>query len=226
MNLPAQNVFRHKKGFAPIVLIIVVVVIGVVAVGIASGALKGSFKISKNGQQAQQAANTDQTTKKAPEEKASPLPEIQLGEIYTSPQKDFSLKPPKDWKVDEGQSIAFYEGSTFKGSPAVLVVTTVPLGELKGAQFSTIVDTVRISLKKQYAGSVIETDQATKVNGYDAHLLVFDTTQDGITYQVKAYLVVSGDNLYNVLTVANKESLAKFKQALEESINTFKLLNN
>ncbi|MDO8260802.1 MAG: hypothetical protein Q7T50_04905, partial [Candidatus Magasanikbacteria bacterium] len=47
MQKTALNSFGLKKGFAPVVLIVIAVVIGLVVVGIASGALKGSFKISK-----------------------------------------------------------------------------------------------------------------------------------------------------------------------------------
>lgn len=221
---PARLNQKYLRGFTPIILIVVVVIIGLIIVGVATGALKGSFTVSKNKPLAQETAKTEESNK---QNVTTPLPSpvLQLGETYTSSQKDFSIRPPKSWSVNEEKSITFYEGSTIQGSPAALVVTTVPLGELKGAQFSTLVDTVRVSLKKQYPSSTIQTDQGTKIDGNDAHLLVFENSQDGITYQIKAYLVVNSDNLYNILTLVKKESITKYNQTLEESVKSFKLLN-
>lgn len=228
MRKPAQSFFGLKKGFAPVVLIVIAVVIGLVVVGIASGALKGSFKISKTGQNPapnQNIASQDQIQKPSP----SPTPQALTNlakDVYTNSQKGFSIKPPQGWKVDDGQSVTFFEGATIKGSPAALVVTIVPLGSLKGAQLSTIVDTARLSLKRQYANSSISTDQQTKVGNYDAHLLGFDNTQDGITYQTNAYLLIDSENLFNIITVVNKDSTSKYSKVLEDSVDTFKLLKN
>ncbi len=225
MQKPARSFSNTKKGFAPVILVIIIVIVGLVVIGIASGALKGSFTISKTGQKPpdQKIASQDQIQKQSP----SPSPQAQTNlalDVYTNSQKGFSIKPPQDWKVDDRQSTTFYEGSTIKGSPAALVVTIIPLGSLKGAQLSTVVDTTRLSLKNQYPNSNIYTDQQTKVGNYDAHLLGFDNTQDGTTYKINAYLLIDTENLYNILTLVNKDSASKYNKVLEDSVNTFKLL--
>ena len=229
MQKTALNSFGLKKGFAPVILIVIAVVIGlVVVVGIASGALKGSFKISKTDKSSapdQNIASQDQVQKTSP----SPSPQIQTNlakDVYTNSQKGFSIKPPQDWKVDDGQSTSFYEGTTIKGSPAALVVTIIPLGSLKGAQLSTVVDTTRLSLKKEYPNSNINSDQPTKIGNQDAHLLRFDYSQEGVTFQTTAYLMVDSENLYNIITVVDKNSSSKYDKVLEDSVDTFKLLKD
>ena len=228
MKFPARSTFRLKKGFAPVVIIVVVVVIGLVIIGVASGALKGSFNISKTGQSPapdQKITSQDQVQNPSP----SPSPQTQTNlaqDVYTNSQKGFSIKPPQDWKVDDGQSVAFYEGATMKGSPAALVVTIVPLGSLKGAQLSTVVDTTRLSLKREYPNSNISTDQPTKIGNQDAHLLRFDYSQEGVTFQTTAYLMIDSENLYNIITVADENSASKYNKVLEDSVNTFQLLKN
>jgi hypothetical protein len=207
---------------------VVIVVIGLVIIGAATGALKGSFTISKTDKsptQDQKTASKDKIQEPSPS--PSPLVQANLAqEAYTDSQKGFSIKPPQDWKVDDGQSTSFYEGATMKGSPAALVVTIVPLGSLKGAQLSTVVDTTRLSLKKEYPNSAIQTDQQTKIGNYDAHLLRFDYSQEGVTYQTTAYLTIDNENLYNIITVVDKNSISKYDKLLEDSVDTFKLLKN
>ena len=226
MQIPARNSFGLKSGFAPIILVVVAVLVGLAVVGIATGALKGSFTVSKtdkNPIQNQQIASQDKVQEPSP----SPVLEANLAETaFSSSQKGFSIKPPQDWKVDDGQSTSFYEGATIKGSPAVLVVTIVPLGSLKGAQLSTVVDTTRLSLKREYPNSTISTDQETKIGNYDAHLLRFAYSQEEVTYQTTAYLTIDNENLYNIITVVDKNSISKYDKVLEDSVDTFKLLEN
>ncbi len=226
MQNPARNPFGLKRGFAPVVLVVIAVVIGLVVVGVATGALKGSFKISKTEKTApqdQKIASQDEVQEPSP----SPLIQANLAQdAYTNSQKGFSIKPPQDWKVDDGQSVAFYPGATMKGSPAALVVTIVPLGSLKGAQLSTVVDTTRLSLKREYPSSNISTDQQIKVGSQDAHLLKFNYSQEGTTYQTGAYLLIDSENLYNILAVVDENSASKYDKILEDSVDTFKLLKN
>lgn len=228
MQKTALNPFGLKKGFAPVILVVIAVVIGLVVIGVASGALKGSFKISKTDNSPapdQNITSQDQVQKPSP----SPSPQTQTNlaqDVYTNSQKGFSIKPPQDWKVDDGQSTSFYEGATMKGSPAALVVTIIPLGSLKGAQLSTVVDTTRLSLKKEYPNSNINSDQPTKIGNQDAHLLRFDYSQEGVIFQTTAYLMIDSENLYNIITVADENSASKYNKILEDSVNTFKLLKN
>lgn len=227
MKLPAQNFLQYKKGIAPVILVVIIVIISLVVIGAATGALTGSFKISKTGQEASDQKTASQDKVQVPSPSPSPQTQTNLAqEAYTSSQKGFSIKPPQDWKVDDGQSTAFYEGATMKGSPAALVVTIVPLGSLKGAQLSTVVDTTRLSLKREYPNSNISTDQQTKVGSYDAHLLKFNYSQEGTTYQTGAYLLIDSENLYNILAVVDENSASKYNKVLEDSVDTFKLLKN
>ncbi len=91
MKSPAQHPLGLKRGFAPVIIIVVIVVIGLVVIGLASGALKGSFTISKtdkNPAQDQKTASQDKVQVASP----SPSPQTQTNlaqEVYTDSQKGF-----------------------------------------------------------------------------------------------------------------------------------------
>ena len=91
MQNPARNPFGLKRGFTPVILVVIVVIVGLVVVGVATGALKGSFKVSKTEKTPQQDQNTA-SQNKVQEPSPSPIIEANLAEeTYTNSQKGFSI---------------------------------------------------------------------------------------------------------------------------------------
>lgn len=217
-----------QKGFLvpPIAIGAVVVVAVIVAVLVASGSLKGSFNITKSSKE----APTTEANLPTP----TPKPKVELTqEPFVDQAQGYSIQYPKDWQSDpqggpQGGAIFFSrdEGATTVGqSPAALFLVVNPLGEFKEAQFSTIVDSNRLSLKKEFAGAVFDVDKETKVGDYDAHVFSFTYTgNQGVEYQPQITLVRGQEKLYAVWTMAKKATLSQYEDALQTSVNSLKIL--
>lgn len=217
-----------QKGFLvpPIAIGAVVVVAVIVAVLVASGSLKGSFNISKSGKE----APTTEANLPTP----TPKPKAELTqEPFVDQTQGYSIQYPKDWQVDpqggpQGGAIFFSKddgATTISQSPAALFLIVNPLGEFKEAQFSTIVDSNRLSLKKEFAGAVFDVDQMTKVGNYEAHLFSFTYTgNQGVEYQPQITLIRGQEKLYAIWTMAKKANLSKYEDALQASVESLKIL--
>lgn len=218
-----------QKGFIvpPLAIGAAVVVAVIIAVLVASGSLKGSLKITKD-------KNETQSNQGASLPTPTPKTKVELSqEPFIDQEQGYSIQYPKGWQADsqggpQGGAIFFSRddgATTISQSPAALFVVVNPLGEFKEAQFSTIVDSNRLSLKKEFSGAVFDVDQTTKVGNYEAHLFSFTYTgNQGVEYQPQITLIRGQEKLYAIWTMAKKANLSKYEDALQESVNSFKIL--
>ena len=229
MNRPAHNSFWLQKGFAPVILIIVAAVVGLVVIGIASGALKGSFKITKNEPPKTQQEINNNTQKETVKQSPSAAKATELSKTYTSSTLGFQVNHPESWKVEEDKtSVTIYapkaDATSTVKSDAAVIVSSTPLGTLKGLQLATIADVMKNQMGSFLPGATIVNSRPTTVGGREAHIFDLDYSQNGQKYPSAFYLLVDDENLYGIITSVLESQKTNYEETLKAIANSFKIL--
>lgn len=229
MNSPAHASFRPQKGFAPIILIIVAAVVGLVVIGFASGALKGSFKVTKNEPQKTQQETNSATQKETAKQSPATAKTNELSKTYTNTTLGFQVNYPESWKIAEDKaSVTIYapkaDVTSQTKSDAAVIVSSSPLGTLKGLQLTTIADVMKNQMGNFLPGATVVNSHPTTVGGRQAHLFDLDYTQNGQKYPSAFYLLVDEKNLYGVITSVLESKKTTHEETLKAITNSFKIL--
>lgn len=227
---PAQISPKFNRGVAHIILIVIVVVVGLVVLVLASGALKGSFTISKNEPKTQETANTQEAKSKEPEEKPSPSPKaLALTKAYSSTKLTMGIKYPENWTMEENST-----GATINApktdllsdakSDAVVVLTSTPLGTLKGLQLSTIADVMKNQMGNFLPGATVAKSSQIQVNSQEAYLFELNYSNQGQSYPSNFYLLADSERLYGVITSVSETKKSTYEETLKAVVDTFKIL--
>ena len=211
-----------QKGFiaSPIVLVGVAVVV-LVIIGIASGGLKGSFKITTN-----QQAPAGTTSQGEPTPTSAPQSNTSF-KTYTSTSMNFSFEYPENWKVQEGSSnvtIALMEEGKTNNAAALITAMSGPLGNSKDLQFASIVDMQKVAIKKEFGNSSFTVDKATKVGGLEARLLEFSGSMSGNPLTGKYLTTADKENIYAITVLADTDKWSKYSGDLQKALDSFKIL--
>lgn len=216
-----------QEGFvAPPILVIGAVVVGLIVIGIASGGLKGSFKITNN--QSAQQPSEQASSQDTPTPTPTPAPSNSTMKVYSSADLNFSFEYPEGWKIDEKSdsvTIAIFDkGKAGNDAEAAISALSKPLGTSKDLQFSSIVDMQRAAIKQQFKNSDFARDEDMTLNGQKAHLFEYSGTFVG--NPVKAFYVTltDKDNVYAITALADADKWSKYGDDLKKAVDSFKLL--
>lgn len=230
MNKSAQ-INQNQKGFAPPILIIGGIVVVLIIIGIASGGLKGSFKVSVNNQPTPQptqetteANSLQETPTSTP---ASTSNSNSAFKTFTSEKMNISFEYPESWNVNETSdniTISLMEEGKTNNAAAAITAISKPLGSAKGFQFASIVDMQRVALKKEFNVSEFIVDKETKVGNKEARLLEFEGTISGNPLTGKYLTTADEDNIYAITVLADADKWSKYSADLQKALDNFKLL--
>ncbi|MBI2021537.1 hypothetical protein HYS93_01490 [Candidatus Daviesbacteria bacterium] len=216
-NKPAQ------RGAVNLLLIAGVIVV-VIVILIATGTLKFSGYIKYTPSNKQSSSDTSSENPK-PTPKPS---QVELSETYSDTNLGFSIKYPTNWGLDQTKTPTLYtktDGSTSSaGSEAGVVLTSGPLGEMKEAQFATIVDLNRVQIKKQFVGATLGEEKDLKIDNLDAHYYEYEITQNGQEYKSRFYIIVDENKFYALVPASKKAIWDKYLPTFEAIVNSFKPL--
>lgn len=229
MNRPAHNSFWPQKGFAPVILIIVAAVIGLVVIGVASGALKGSFKVTRNESPKTQQESNNNTQKETAKQSPTTAKAGELSKTYTSTTLGFQVNHPESWKVEEDKaSVTIYapktDTSSTAKSDAAVIVSSTPLGTLKGLQLATIADVMKNQMGNFLPGATVIKSGPTTVGGREAYVFDLDYTQNGQKYPSAFYLLIDDENLYGVITSVLESQKTNYEETIKAITNSFKII--
>lgn len=225
---------HHNQGFtAPPIVIIGAVIVILVIIGFASGALKGSFKVSVNNQatpspveETQESAK--ETVEETPAPTSTPAPaSTSTFKTFTSEDMNLSFEYPEDWDVKESSdnvTIALMEEGKTNNAAAAITAVSKPLGSVKGLQFSSIVDLQRTALKKEFNVSEFTVDKETKIGEKAAWILEFNGNISGNALTGKYLTTVDDDNMYAITVLADEDKWSRYSADLQKVLDTFKVL--
>ncbi|MDP2632878.1 MAG: PsbP-related protein [Candidatus Curtissbacteria bacterium] len=227
MKPSAQTSFKLRRGIVPVVLIIVVAVAALIVIGIATGALKGSFTATKNESQTKEETQTPDKKTPSP----SPTPQAPtLSKTYTNSKLKIQINYPQNWTVNEDSKGAniYAPGTDVTSaakSDAALIITSSPLGTLKGLQLATIADVLKNQIGESFLpGATIKSSSATTVSGQEAYVFRLDYYNEGQNYPSEFYILIDQENLYGVITSVSETKKSTYEETLKAAVDTFKIL--
>lgn len=204
------------------------VVVGIIVVLVATGALKFPAKVTTSGSSQNQAQLPGATPQLSPTPAPQgPKPSVKLApEPYSDSQLGFSIQYPQDWKVrSETTGVTIYvpSANNSEKGDALVLVSTAPLGQLKGSKLTTIADLQKVQLKNQFSNMKIIKERETKIGDADAYETEFTATLKGENVHAKYFLLTTSADLYGILGSANEGMWSKYESYLDASISTFTL---
>ena len=224
--------YKNLPGITPIIIIVAVGIIGLIIILTVTGVLKfrGNIGSTKTNETVQE-EETSQTLQGGDlKSQSSPSPiKANLSETYTNQSLGFSIKYPQGWQADDsGTTVNIFikeEGATSaENSIAGVIITTTPLGELKGSQLSTIADLWSLQIPKQFPGATITKKEQIKLGGQEAYLYVFSFTDKGKEFPSNFYLLIDKENLYGLIATTELQHQTKYEETLKSIAESFKLL--
>lgn len=226
-----NKISAQQKGIAAPILIIGVIVVVLIIIGIASGGLKGSFKVTVDKQSTPPPAE-ETTTETTPEETPTPQPTSEASnsstfKTFTSKNFNISFEYPDTWDVKETSdnvTVSLMEEGKTNNAAAAISAVSKPLGSAKGFQFASIVDMQRVPLKKEFNVAEFEIDKATKVGSLEARLLGFSGSIAGNTITGRYLTTADEDNLYAMTVMADSDKWSKYSSDLQKTLDSFKVL--
>lgn len=224
--------YSAQKGVINPFLIGGVVVVGIIVFLVASGSLKfsGSIKTDSNKPQENQVSSENSQPEAQPTEKPAEKPKSDVKfnpEPFTDSKLGFSINYPEGWKVKSATTNAtIYKPSDTKGgdqADALVSVATGDLGELKDTKLPTIADLHKVYIKKQFSDVEFTGEKEVGVNGQDGYELEFTGSINNENMRAR-YIVIKGEkSLYVVIGMANIGMWNDLKDAIDASIQTFKI---
>ena len=223
---------KNLPGITPIIIVVAVGIIGLIIISAVTGVLKfrGNIGSTKNNETIQE-EETSQTSQDASLETqpSNIQTTADLSETYTNQSLGFSIKYPQGWQVDDsGTTVNIFikeEGATSaENSIAGVIITTTPLGELKGSQLSTIADLWSLQIPKQFPGATITKKEQIKLGGEEAYLYVFSFIDEGKELPSNFYLLIDKENLYGLIATTELQYQTKYEETLKSIAESFKLL--
>lgn len=218
-----------QKGFAHPLLIVGAAVVVLIIIGVASGGLKGSFKITTNNQPAPQPPEeVTETTNSEAELSPTSAPSTNSAfKTFTSEIIGVSFEYPASWNVNESAdtvTISLMEEGKTNNAAAAISAVSRPLGNAKGFQFASIVDMQRVALKDEFKISDFIADKATKVGDKEARLLEFNGTTSGNPLTGKYLTTADKNNIYAITIMADADKWSKYSSDLQKALDSFKVL--
>lgn len=212
-------------------LIIGAVVVVLVIIGVASGGLKGSFKVTVNNQATPSPAQ-ETTEEKTPEETPTstptPVPASSSNfKTFTSEEKNISFEYPEEWNLKDTSNnvtISLMEEGKTNNAAAAISAVAKPLGSAKGFQFASIVDMQRVALKNEFSVSEFTVDKETQVGDKEARLLEFSGTISGNPLTGRYLTTADKDNVYAITVMADSDKWSKYSGDLQKVLDSFKVL--
>lgn len=218
---------QKEKGFiAPPIAIIGAVVVGIIVIGIVSGGLKGSFKVTTDGQSSQQQSSEETNSQKASAPTSAPTSSSNF-KTFTSEEINVSFEYPAEWKVNESSdtvTIALMEEGKTNNAAAAITAVNRPLGSAKDLQFSSIVDMQRAALKKEFNTTDFSVDKEVKVGDKEARLLEFTGNISGNSLTGKFLTTADKNNIYAITALADSDKWSKYSGDLQKALDSFKVL--
>lgn len=226
MNKTAQD---SQKGFAPIVLIIGGIVVVLIIIGIASGGLTGSFKVTTNNQPTPKPPEevTETTNSEVQPSPTSAPSTSSAFKTFTSDEKNLSFEYPESWNVQDTSdnvTVSLMEEGKTNNAAAAISAISKPLGSAKGFQFASIVDMQRVALKNEFNVSEFAVDKETKVGTKEARLLEFSGTISGNPLTGRYLTTADADNIYAITVMADTDKWSKYSADLQKALDSFKVL--
>lgn len=212
----------QKGVVAPPLVIGGAVVVGLIVLLLATGNLNFTAKITKSGSEQTQSTSVKDKIK----ELAGSSVEM-AAEPFSSSQFGFSISYPKDWKVrNETTGVTVYlpKAQDANQADALIVVSTASLGQLKGSKLSTIADLQKVQLKNQFSGMTVVKEGATKVGDVEAYEIEFTASVKAENMRTRYVILTSDTNLYGILGSAESNLWDKYKDHIDKSLSSFKLL--
>lgn len=187
----------------------------------------GAYLLSKTKDVVPAPANSATTVKTTNQ---IPIFKDSLSETYTNNLFQYKVLYPKTWEVDETQDNPFIflraengSNSVVDGTVGVMFITT-PLGQMKGAQLSTIVDVTKIQLKNQFPMTDFDREGPVDFSEMPGHLFEFTFTEDNVDFVSRYYMFLGEDNMYVMLMAAKKAEFENNVGTLEDIVESFTLL--
>lgn len=224
--------YRLTRGFAHVVFIVIGAIILIVIILASTGILKfnGKFEITKNKPSTETVSQTSDKT--VAEEKPNPSPSpkaLALTKTYSSTNLKMEIKYPENWTIEENS-----RGATINApktdilsdakSDAIVVLTSTPLGTLKGLQLSTIADVMKNQMGNFLPGATVAKSSQTQVNSEEAYLFELDYSNQGQNYPSNFYLLADSEDLYGVITSVSESKKGTYEETLKATVDTFKIL--
>lgn len=228
MKQPAQPYLAYRRGFAPVVLIIPAVIVIIIIILVATGALKGSFSISRNKGETQP-AEEQTSVQNEPESQASkPAKGPELSETYTNESLNFQISHPGDWKPEQqGTNTSIYytgEGATSsQGSKVAVVVTAEAMDNLNLIKLSGLVE----ELKKQVAASpeaTVSETRSTTLGGKEAYAFDLGVTEGAEQFSGVVFITADDQRVYTVTSLSEDSRKTKHETTLDAIVHSFKIL--
>ena len=228
MKQPAQPYLAYRRGFAPVVLIIPAVIVIIIIILVATGALKGSFSLSRNKEESQPAEEPTSVKTEPESQPTQPAKGPELSETYTNENLNFQISHPQDWKPEQqGTNASIYytgEGATSsQGSKVAVVVTAEPMDNLNLIKLSGLVE----ELKKQVVASPNSTaseTRATTLGGKEAYAFDLGLTEGGEQFKGTVYVTADDKRVYTVTSLSEESRKAKLESTLDAIVHSFKTL--
>lgn len=236
MIYSAHSPVSFHRGIAHIVLIGAVAIVGLVIVGFATGTLKGSFKISKsepqtqNESQSQEAVNTGQNSTDKQTEKPSPTPQaLGLSKTYTNNNLKMQINYPENWTVNETNTGAniYAPGTDVNSaakSDAAVIVSSSPLGNMKGLALTTLADVMKNQMGSFLPGAIVISTSTAKIGNHEAYVYYLDYYNKGQNYPSVFYLLTDDENLYGVITSVSEAKKSTYEQTFKAIVDTFQII--
>lgn len=228
MKQPAQSHFAFRPGIAPVILIIVAAIIGLIVIGVATGALKGNFSVTRNKAEPQPQEKTTSVQTQTESQSSQKSEESQLSEAYTDQSQNYQINHPSDWKPEQqGSNTSIYytgEGATSSsGSKVAVVITAEAMDNLNLIKVSGLAE----ELKKQIAasaGTTVSETRATTLGGKEAYAFDLGVTENGERFSGIVYITADDTQVYTVTSLVEESRKAKHESTLDAIVQSFKTL--
>lgn len=227
MTFPAPK--THKaNGFAPVILVVAGAIVLIIIVLVTTGALKGSFSISRNKAESPPTEESTSTQTEQESQTSKPAKGPDLSETYTNESLNFRISHPSDWKPEQqGTNTSIYytgEGATSSaGSKVAVVVTVEAMDNLNLIKLSGLVE----ELKKQVVASPNSTaseTRATTLDGKEAYAFDLGITEGGEQFKGTVYVTADDKRVYTVTSLSEESRKAKLETTLDAIAKSFKIL--
>ena len=162
-----------------------------------------------------------------------PTPPPTLSEKYSSDELGFAATFPTGWLVQEPQNKqpGIPDVTAVAPSSNGLPSISVSIGEREGKTLEDLLDERKNSLQAAInAGQlVIDSEDFTKVNGKDAHVMIvtssFTSSEGILKVKFKETIVDSPEKFFMVTYVNTEENFETDLQLYDETVDSFKTLS-
>ncbi len=162
-------------------------------------------------------------------------PPSSLSENYSSDKFGFSTTFPTGWLVQEPEKVQ-------PGTPDVTAVgpisdgfnpsISISIGDSKGKTLEELIDERKNSLQTAIDSGqlVIDSEEATKVDGKDAHIMTvisnFVTSAGNVSIVFKETTIDTPEKLYQITYVNSEKNFDKDMKLYDDTIDSFKTLSD